>query len=158
MRPMNTRLLVAVNGSEESYKALTHAVTIAEEFGSELKIVTVVPTQYYCANINESNHLDTIFFDVQDRLIIVYKKVLAKAEAKIRSEYPDMNVNAILVEGRPSVKIVDLAEKERCDMIVVGRSPKISGIIGMILDWMEKSTSNIVLDDSKVNVMVVAHS
>jgi nucleotide-binding universal stress UspA family protein len=40
---MYERILVALDGSEQSYKALDHAAAIAEKFGSELTLLTVVP-------------------------------------------------------------------------------------------------------------------
>jgi len=41
---MYKRLLVAVDGSEHSYKALDHAVAIAEKFDSELILLTILPS------------------------------------------------------------------------------------------------------------------
>ena len=141
---------MAIDGSVQSYNALTHAVAIAEKFGSELKIVTVVPHQYYYGDINESSHMDKIFFKIQDNLLPVYNNILVNAEAKVRSDYPDLDVTAILMEGRPSVKIVELAEKEGCDLIIMG-CRGLSGIIGLL----EESTSHSVIDKSKIPVMII---
>ena len=147
---MYKRLLVAVDGSEQSYKALTHAVAIAEKFGSELKIVTVVPHQYYYGDITERSHIDKIFFDVQGRLRPIYKNILVNAEAKVKSDYPDLDVTAILMEGRPSIKIVEVAEKEGCDLIIMG----CRGLSG-IWSWIEESTSRSVNNTSKIPVMII---
>ncbi|HUS78506.1 MAG TPA: universal stress protein, partial [Patescibacteria group bacterium] len=40
---MYKSILVALEGSEQSCKALDHAAAIAEKFGSELTLLTVVP-------------------------------------------------------------------------------------------------------------------
>ncbi|GAG51988.1 unnamed protein product [marine sediment metagenome] len=150
MSHMYKRLLVAVDGSELSYKALAHVVAIAETFGSELKIVTVVPHQRYYSGITGSSHNENIFFDIQDKLVPIYRKILTNAEAKVKSENPDMNVSTILMEGQPSIIIVEVAEKEECDMIIMGCRR-----LGGILSLLEENTSRSVINTSKIPVMII---
>lgn len=103
------RILVAVDGSEQSCKALDHAAAIAEKFGSELTLLAVIPgmvaremTQY------------------QDGMKAIYQDVLTDAEVRVRSKHPDLNVSTMLREGRPSSTIVDVAENEGYELIVMG--------------------------------------
>jgi len=147
---MYSRILVAVDGSELSHNALDYAVNLAEKFGSELKIVTVVPRPIYYISMPMGIYSDVVVFNDSSTNETRYTKYLAKAEAKVRSDYPDLDVRAILMEGRPSVKIVELAEKEGCDIIIMG-CRGLSGIIGLL----EESTSRSVMNKSKIPVMII---
>lgn len=147
---MYKRILVAIDGSEQSYKALDHAIIIAEKFGSELKILTVVPKQQLFVYMPAGVYSHVIPFDTLDTLIPIYTKILAAAEAKVRSEHADVNVTTILMEGQPSVKIVDVAEKEESDIIIMG-SRRIRGING----WMMGSTSHGVINSCKKPILIL---
>jgi nucleotide-binding universal stress UspA family protein len=133
------RILVAVDGSEQSCKALDHAAAIAEKFGSELTLLAVIPrmvaremTQY------------------QDGMKAIYQDVLTDAEVRVRSKHPDLNVSTMLREGRPSSTIVDVAENEGYELIVMG-SRGIRGIMSFIL----RSTSRRVVDSCKKPVLII---
>ena len=147
---MYKRLLVVVDGSEQSYKVLDHAVALAEKFGSELKILTVVPSPSLYFFTDDGLHTTTESLMHQDRIREIYKDVLFDAEAKVRSEHADMNVSTILVEGRSSATIVDVADKERCDMIIMG-----SRGIGGILGWLLGSTSHRIAVSCNRPVMII---
>ena len=89
-------------------------------------------------------------FQAQDSLKVFYQDVLASAEAKVRSEHADLSVSTILMEGRPSASIVDVAEKGGYDLIVMGSRGK-KDIIG----WFLGSTSRSVVDSCTRPVLVV---
>ena len=146
------RLLVAVDGSEHSYKALDHAVAIAEKFDSELVLLTVIPTMIVPFFPDKS--FDPIIheevYKYQDRMMNLYHNMLKDAEETISSKHPNLNIQTILREGRPSTTIVDVAEKEGCDMIVMG-SRGMGGITG----WVLGSTSHRVAASCKKPVMII---
>ncbi len=148
---MYKRLLVAVDGSDLSYKVLAQAGVIAEKFDSELKILSVVPNQMLFTSPSGGFYHDVIFFDGYDKIMQAFKKILANAEAKVRSEHTDLKVSTILREGRPSVNIVDVAEKEGCSLIIMGCRR-----IGAIFRLFEESTSQSVINSSKIPVMIIS--
>jgi len=76
--------------------------------------------------------------------------MLKEADEIVRTKHPNLNVRTILMEGRPSATIVDVAEKEGCDMIVMG-SRGIGGITG----WVLGSTSHRVAASCKKPVMII---
>jgi len=147
---MYKRLLVAVDGSEQSYRALDHAIAFAENFGSEIKILAVVSTINFHFFTDDSVHVAYSITKYQDKVRLIYKDLLIDIVAKIRSEHPDIKVSTILMDGQPSVTIVDMVEKERCDMIIMG-SRGIGGIKGLVLG----STSHRVSDSCKKPVMII---
>ena len=149
------RILVAVDGSEQSYKALDHAAAIAEKFGSELTLLTVVPRVMIPVFSHEGSGAPPLsvarkMTQYQEGMKAIYQNVLTKAEARVRSEHPDLNVSTILKEGRPSATIVDVAEKDGYDLIVMG-SRGIRGIKG----WILGSTSRGVVDSCTKPVLII---
>ena len=69
---------------------------------------------------------------------------------KVRLEYPDLNIRTMLMEGRPSANIVDVAEKGGFDIMVTG-SRGIGGIKGMIFS----NASRRVVDSCKTPVLII---
>ena len=155
---MYKRVLVALDGSEQSYKALDHAAAIAEKFGSELTLLTVVPRVMIPIFPNAGFGAVTMtsaknMIQEQEKMRDVYQDVLVDAEARVRFEHPNLNVSTILREGRPSATIVDVAENEAYDLIVMG-SRGIRGIKG----WILGSTSRGVVDSCKKSVLIIKTS
>ena len=152
---MYKNVLVALDGSEQSYKALDHAVAIAKKFGSELTILTVVPKIVYPVFPHEDlsgfprTAIKSIF-QAQESLKVFYQDILTNAEAKVRSENADLNVDTILMEGQPSARIVDVAEKGGYDLVIMG-SRGISGIKSRIFG----STRRNVVDSCKKSVLII---
>ncbi len=80
----------------------------------------------------------------------VYQSVLDDAMIQIEKEHPDLMVEAVLKEGRPSATITDYAENEGVDLIVMG-SRGIGGYTG----WILGSTSRRVVDSCTKPVIIV---
>jgi len=155
---MYKRVLVALDGSEQSCKALDHAATIAEKFGSELTLLTVVPRVtlpiFSHGGLSAATMPPTKnMIQEQEKMKDIYQDVLADAEARVRSEHPDLNVSTMLREGRPSAAIVDVAENEGYELIVMG-SRGVRGITGLILG----STSRQVVDSCTKPVLIIKTS
>jgi len=153
---MYKRLLVAIDGSEQSYKALDYAVAIAEKFGSELVLLTVIPTTIttFFPIISpfspDASFSPKAYTKHQKRMKKLYHNTLKDAEEMASSKHPTLNIRTILREGRPSATIVDVAEQEGCDMIVMG-----SRGIGGIKGWVLGSTSHRVAASCKKPVMII---
>jgi len=102
------KILVGFDGSEGAEQALSRAIMMIDEFG-ELILLAVVPTQS-----NES------FVDMN-----AYKNLKKKAEILIADTIRDIgthdfNVKGIVEEGDVAAKIIDVANKLRVDLIVLG--------------------------------------
>ncbi len=147
---MYKRLLVAVDCSEQSDKALDHAVALADKFGSELKLLAVVPSISHYVLSEESTYTTYNIQQFLDKAQSFFNDVLSDAEERVRSRHADIKVSTILREGRPSAIIVDVAEKEECDMIIIGSRGR-GGITGLVLG----STSHRVVDSCIKPVMII---
>ena len=79
-----------------------------------------------------------------------YSDSLKEASQRLASEYPELKVETELLEGRPSQAIIDMAENDGFDLIVIG-SRGLGGITG----WILGSTSRRVVDSCTVPVLLI---
>lgn len=106
------RLLVPVDFSDSSVRALRHAMELAAEPGGSLTILHVVPADYGWLGIGreESGGLDkSLQSQARDRLL-----ALADAEG-----HEDVRVDLEVRLGRPAEEIVAAATESKCDLIVL---------------------------------------
>ena len=155
MSTMYKKILVAFDGSEASKHALDHAVSIADMIQAEVHIISVVPRVmmpvfpdegFGAAPVTAAQDMS----DYQERMRAVYGKSLEEAELDIKNHYPDLSVEIRLMEGRPSATIVDEAENNDIDLIVIG-SRGLGGLTG----WILGSTSRNIVENCTKPVLVV---
>jgi nucleotide-binding universal stress UspA family protein len=121
------RIIVGVDGSLQSKKALTEAITIAKSFSGVVKAVSI-----YEKGGKEK----------AEGIISEAEKELAKA---------GVGFDASIVQGtNPAKTLATLAKQENCDLIVVG-SRGIGGRVSALLG----SVSKQVVGNAYCNVLVV---
>jgi nucleotide-binding universal stress UspA family protein len=152
---MYEKILVPLDGSEPSKHALEHAITIATKFGASLRLLAVVPQVVLPMFPDEGFGVAPVtaakdMARYQEKMKELYEGVLKEAEAKLKKEHPDISVEATLREGRPSATIVELAEEDGVDLIVMG-SRGVGGITG----WILGSTSRRVVDSCTKPILIV---
>ena len=148
---MISNILVALDGSEVSGFALDYAVEFATKWGVGLTVLVVVPrVMLPISPMSLTIHRD--LGQYKERMRTWYRNILKEAQEKIMREHPDMKVVTRLIEGRPSTAIVDFAEDEGFDLIVIG-SRGVGGITG----WILGSTSSRVADSCTKPVLIVKH-
>ena len=152
---MYRKILVAFDGSEPSKHALDIAVCTADKWKTELVILTVVPRVmmpvfpdegFGSAPITAAQDMS----EYQDKMKEIYTGSLKEAEEDIKEAFPDLVVTTKLMEGRPSALIVEEAEEEHIDLIVIG-SRGIGGITG----WILGGTSRKVVESCTKPILVV---
>ncbi len=155
MRTMYKKILVAFDGSEASKHALDQAVNLAESFDSELHILSVVPRVmmpvfpdegFGAAPVSTAQDMG----EYQDKMIDIFQRGLDEAEKDVLDHFPSLKISTKLLEGRPSSTIVDEADAENIDLIVIG-SRGIGGITG----WILGSTSRNVVESCTKPILVV---
>ncbi|MFH0850875.1 MAG: universal stress protein [Candidatus Bathyarchaeota archaeon] len=152
---MYKRILVAFDGSKPSRNALDHGVSIAIQWKAELTILSVVP-QVMIPVFPDGGPAPIVAphtADYQEKMREVYAKNLKEVEDDVKEAFPDLKVSSRLLEGRPSSTIVEEAEKEGVDLIVIG-SRGLSGITG----WILGSTSRRVVESCTKPILVVKTS
>ncbi|AEH61845.1 UspA domain protein [Methanosalsum zhilinae DSM 4017] len=137
------KIMIATDGSQNSMKAVASGIEIAKLSGAKVYAVYVVDTSYkkYLADFKDKEK-------VHEYLVNQGKDAISHVEKA--GEMKDVQVEPVIVEGNPAVEIVNYAEKNDMDMIVMGTmgvtaSRKLS--IG--------SVAENVVRTSKVQVLVV---
>lgn len=106
------RILVAYDGSESGKNALRQAINLARTEQSWIKVVAVVPVY--------EGDLELIgVSNIKEAINGPGEKLLAEAREIAASEGASVITN--LEQGEPYERIVDIAESENCDLIVMGR-------------------------------------
>ena len=149
------KILVAYDGSEQAKHAIDYAADIANSLGGTLLVLTVVPKVTLPVFPDEgfgSAPLTTAqdFGIYQDKMHEMYQKSQEDIMKDIATHFPKLKTEAILLEGRPSSTIVEQAEKNGTDLIVMG-SRGLGGISG----WILGSTSRRVVESCTKPVLVI---
>ena len=144
---MFKKILVPVDGSEGSWRALAQAVAIGEKFESEIQVVNVIQPYNNAALLAVPLDHGTVK-QGNSELEKIGDKVLEMAQEKMAS-YPHKVVYSIEV-GHPSERIIAFTKKEACDAIVLG-SRGLSGIAEFFLG----SVSSKVAQYAGVPVLIV---
>jgi nucleotide-binding universal stress UspA family protein len=146
---MIRKILVALDGSDHANRALEYALDIAEKYSAALLFLSVFH-QVTIAGIEPT--FSTVQLLHTSRIIQkeYHERILSTAVTKIMSIHPDLKVTTRLSEGHPADKIIELAEAEHCDLIVMG-SRGLGGLKEMFLG----SVSDKVADHASCPVLIV---
>lgn len=106
------KILVAVDGSESSLHALRESFKLATDEKSWITVVSVVPPYEGDIELIGIRSLESAMRQPCE-------KALAEAAALAKTERA--LIKPVCEEGVPYERIVDLAEAENCDVIVLGR-------------------------------------
>ena len=139
---MYKKILVPVDGSQDSYCALKEGELLAQAFDSKLIILTVL-TDTNVIEHYPGNFLSTDFKKAQEQR---GQKILDKALATI--DYKG-DVETCVRVGRASEEILKCAEEKNVNLLVIG-SRGLGGFSRTLLG----SVSDKVLNAAKVPVLV----
>lgn len=139
------KIIWATDGSKESEEALGYAVFLAKEFGSEITGIHVAPM-----------------------LVPTPERVLSESEFQIRAAQIEQNIGSrlaeivdelasreinfqgIVLEGEPYNEIIQFADRENADLVVMGKRG-----LGIIDKLLTGSTTLKVLRESRVPILAV---
>lgn len=144
---MFKKILVPVDGSEGSWRALASAEALAEKFEGSLVVVNVIQPYNNAALLAVPLDHATVT-QGNTELEKIGDKVLEMAQERLAAFSGDMDFH--LEVGHPSERIIALAKKENCDAIVLG-SRGLSGIAEFFLG----SVSSKVSQYATVPVLIV---
>lgn len=110
---MFTSILVPVDGSDNSYRALDSALLLSEKLGTNITVVNVLE-QVPITHIESEKLLS--------ELLEAYRKenqeILSKC-SKIATE-KGLSIKTILLQGNPASVILDYRKKEKFDLLIMG--------------------------------------
>jgi nucleotide-binding universal stress UspA family protein len=114
-------ILVGVDGSENSDRALDFALDLAEKFNASILILNVSESLAMGAVPGESlaySGGNTAVFGKDLRKI--HDEILSRNVARAKAVKPNVAVSSMLKEGDPALEIVNAAKEDSFDVIVVG--------------------------------------
>jgi len=152
------KILVPLDGSEHSGRALETAVQVAKNFNSKLVLLTVNPVTFVGETSPEctvnlagrapgapSAGLTNIALEAAR---CYSEKILAEAEAKVRSE--KVEVETALAEGEAVEEIVKKSKEGKSDLIVMGARG-----LGSLKSLLVVSVSEGVIRNAPCPVLIV---
>ena len=139
---MYKKILVPIDGSEFARDAGLHALFLAKICDAEI-IALSVSENYFINGISINDEVEQINQILKDRC----KSDLEEFE-EMNGE--DIKISSIIKEGAPAKLILEVADEENVDLIVMGSSGK-SGFDRFILG----SVSDKVVNAAKCPVLVV---
>ena len=139
---MFTKILVPVDGSDNSRRALDAALFLSEKLNAKVTAIHVmedVPVLHIA-----SEKLLRAIGSLQKRKPTYTVGVLGNCYKK------ELTINSKLLQGNPSSEILDFCEKEKYDIIIMG-----SRGIGKFKELARGSASSKVLHHSSCPVMII---
>ena len=116
------KILVGIDGSENSEKALDFALALAEKFDSTVTILNVSESLAISQVPQESvpySGVNSTSVLVKD-LRRIQEELLAKSLEHARTLKPNLVVSLMSLEGDPALEIIDTAKAGSFDTVVIG--------------------------------------
>jgi nucleotide-binding universal stress UspA family protein len=123
MTKLFEKILIATDGSEKNKSAVEEAVKIARACGSTVYAIYVM---------DESLMRSAIEVPIAEDL---YRRIRGEGEKAVnwvKETAQGVNLETLILSGRPARAIIDFAEQKKVDLIVVGTQGK-SGIERFLL-------------------------
>jgi len=147
---MVSNVLVAVDGSDHSDRAVAFAADFAVKYGSALTILNVVS---YASTVPLSlgayAELEGLYTESRSILESAGQEIVDQA-AKTAREAGVSTVNTLVELGSPAKTICETAEKVSAEVIVMGRRG-----LGDLSGWFLGSVSNRVAHTADCTVITV---
>jgi nucleotide-binding universal stress UspA family protein len=138
------KILVGHDGSKHASKALEEAIRLADKFGGEIVVLSVVPDLCLSSeeiSVNECNLVsNTMRAEMTQRMSKVGEEAARKG----------VKVELVVKEGRPADVIVDTAESIGAGLIVVGSKGR-----HKVKRLFLGSISSAVASEAKCNVLII---
>ncbi|MFZ7137314.1 MAG: universal stress protein [archaeon] len=146
---MFEKILVAVDGSELSYKSVDYALDLAQKYSAEVKIITVIDAPSDTLVAQASTFAPQSIKDYEKKLEKAHEQILFKAIQKAKLT-PKIPVTKEILEGHPAEKIIETTKKESVDLIIMG-----SRGLGGLKEFILGSVSDKVADEAPCPVLII---
>ena len=140
---MFSKVLVPVDGSDNSFRALDAALLLSEKLGSKVTAIHIME-EIPVLHIQSEKLLK--------ELVDAYKKEMQSILSKCTeiATRKGVSINTKLLQGNVGSTILDFCEKEKFDIIVMG-----SRGMGKFKELVLGSVSNKIVHHSSCPVMIV---
>ncbi|SHF08802.1 universal stress protein [Alkalibacter saccharofermentans] len=142
------KILIPVDGSDYSKKAVKKGAEVAKAFNSEVILLNVLDLKFAIpgqATVKFSSAFDVLM----DKSRESSKKILEEAKELLKDAAKDVKTE--IIEGDSSISIIKYIEKNDIDLIIMGSQGVSGGLKGLLIG----SVTNRVLHNTHVPVLVV---
>lgn len=140
---MFTNILVPVDGSDNSYRALDAALILSEKLGSHITVIHVME-EIPITHIGSEKLLN--------ELLETYKKenqdILSKCSEFATQK--GLTIKTLLLQGNPASAILDFSKKEKFDLVVMG-----SRGLGKFKELILGSVSSKIVHHSPGGILLI---
>ena len=137
------RILIATDGSEPNKKAVTYGIELARLSGAKVNVAYVVDTAAF-ASVPMDAGWEMMYELLQKEGNEAIQQIVDDAKAS------GIDIEGSLLEGHPSHEIIEFAQNNEIDVIVLGTLGK-----GGLDRFLLGSVAEKVTRNSKVPVLVV---
>ncbi len=117
---MNDNILVPVDGSEHSAKAVHFAADVAERYGSELLLLHVVQTHEVPDGLRRWAALENVHEPPEWLMgTALAERVLEDAEGRAK-KHGVKSVERLMENGNPARQILEVVAARKIDLVVMG--------------------------------------
>lgn len=133
-------ILVPLDGSKNSFKALTKSIYLAKKCGASITVLYVLRVAY--------DNPDLVYVPQTQNELKKVEKFLATAKSQVTKN--SIGFKKKILFGHEAKRIIDFAKKQKFDLIVMGARGR-----GLIKQMLLGSVSSAVVHNSKVPVLIV---
>lgn len=146
-RTKNQKILLTVDGSEQSFNAVKHAIKLIDLKDKEIYIISIKenPELLPMEATLDRNWLDSI----EKQQKIHATKAINKAKALLEDVGIQVH-NEVILTGNPAQKIIEFVEQEKIDLTIMGARTK-TDLSKLLLG----SVSKRVLENVNGDVLVI---
>ena len=140
------KILVPIDGSESSLKALNHAVTLAKIHKSTITVLSVIDE----LKLPFGAEFNLWARESHNELIRTTLESINQELVKIRKYEPEIPLDPEIKEGNPAKVIAQMATEEEYDLIIMGKKG-----LGIVEELVMGSVARKVVDLSEVPVTII---
>jgi len=142
---MFSKIMVPVDGSEHSKKALDYAIKLGKMFSSEIVLIHVVQQPIFpFSEMTTSTFIDKVIEGLMENA----RRIINAAKDTVKRE--GLRVVDIIKVGQPAEVIISEAEKLNVNLIVIG-----SKGVSKVKRFLLGSISDAVVHHAKCPVLIV---
>ncbi|MCJ7634217.1 universal stress protein [Candidatus Bathyarchaeota archaeon] len=148
---MITRILVPLDGSKHADKALDWAIDLAEKYGASIELLTVIPLlETFATGIYSRRGKLPFFGPTPEEMRERAENMLKETFYRAKRSNPNLEISTLVLDGRPSDRIVDTAKEGDFDLIVME-----SRGLGGAKEFFLGSVADRVACEAKTTVVIV---
>ena len=156
MKPQIKKILYATDFSKNSSYAFLYAVDLARRYDAQMVILHVMelPPSFTYGGFSGGKLPDEVQMKRRERTVEALKEQLqgfcVRAEAQIGPPCADLVVRIVVLAGHPPEEILNTANDQSCDVIVLGTHGK-----GFLAHTFLGSVSDAVLHRARKPVFLI---